>query len=44
MNNVFESLNYQMVTSSAYSLALIVLILFGALFLLQRRAADEIFG
>ena len=42
MSNVYEKLNYQMVTSSAYSFALIVLVLFGILFFLQQRAANEI--
>lgn len=37
MNNMFSKLNYQNVTSAAYSFALIVFILFGALFLLERR-------
>ena len=43
MSNVYEKLNYQMVTSSAYSLAVIVLILFGILFFLQQRSANEIY-
>lgn len=38
MNNMFSKLNYQNVTSAAYSFALIVFVLFGALFLLERRA------
>ena len=42
MSNVYEKLNYQMVTSSAYSFAVIVLIIFGILFFLQQRAANEI--
>ena len=42
MSNVYEKLNYQMVTSSAYSFAVIVLILFGILFFLQQRAANEL--
>ena len=44
MNNTYGQLNYQMVTSAAYSFALIVLILFGLLFLLQRKSASEIYG
>ncbi len=40
MNNMFSRLDYQMVTASAYSFAVIVLALFGVLFLLQRRAAQ----
>ena len=42
MNNVFEKLNYQMVTSAAYSFAAIVLAIFGLLFFLQQRATNEI--
>lgn len=37
MNNMFSKLNYQNVTSAAYSFALIVFALFGALFLVERR-------
>ncbi|MEA4899240.1 carbohydrate ABC transporter permease [Bacillota bacterium Meth-B3] len=37
MNNMFAKLNYQMVTTAAYSFAAIVLALFGALFLIERR-------
>jgi len=37
MNNMFMKLNYQNVTSAAYSFALIVFVLFGVLFLLERR-------
>ena len=44
MNNVYTKLNYQMVTSAAYSFAVIVLLLFGVLFFLQQRAANEING
>ncbi len=40
MNNMFSRLDYQMVTASAYSFAMIVLVLFAVLFLLQRRAAQ----
>ena len=36
MNNMYGRLNYQNVTTAAYSFALIVFSLFGALFLLQR--------
>ena len=36
MNNMYGKLNYQNVTTAAYSFALIVFALFGALFLLQR--------
>ena len=44
MNNVYGKLDYQLVTSAAYSFAAIVLVLFGVLFLLQQRAANEING
>ncbi len=44
MNNVFEKLNYQMVTSAAYSFAVMVLILFGILFFLQQRSTNQING
>ena len=44
MNNVYTKLNYQMVTSAAYSFAVIVLVLFGVLFFMQQRAANEING
>ena len=37
MNNMFEKLNYQNVTTAAYSFALIVFALFGLLFLTQRQ-------
>ena len=37
MNNMFGKLNYQNVTTAAYSFALIVFALFGALFLTQRQ-------
>lgn len=37
MNNMFSKLNYQNVTTAAYSFAAIVFILFGILFLTQRR-------
>ena len=38
MNNMYNRLNYQNVTTAAYSFALIVFVLFGVLFLLLRRA------
>ena len=41
MNNMFEKLNYQLVTAAAYSFAVIVMAIFAVLFLLQRRAARE---
>ena len=44
MNNVYAKLNYQMVTSAAYSFAAIVLVIFGVLFFLQQRASNEING
>ena len=37
MNNMFSKLNYQNVTTAAYSFAIIVFAIFGVLFLLQRR-------
>ena len=37
MNNMFEKLNYQNVTTAAYSFAVIVFALFGVLFLTQRQ-------
>ena len=36
MNNMYEKLNYQNVTTAAYSFALIIFALFGALYLTQR--------
>ena len=37
MNNMYNKLNYQNVTTAAYSFALIVFVLFGVLFFLQNR-------
>ena len=37
MNNMYAKLNYQNVTTAAYSFALVVFLLFGVLFLTQRR-------
>jgi len=37
MNNMYNKLNYQNVTTAAYSFALIVFALFGVLFITQRR-------
>jgi multiple sugar transport system permease protein len=37
MNNMFSKLNYQNVTTAAYSFAVIVFVLFGVLFWTQRR-------
>ena len=37
MNNMYGKLNYQNVTTAAYSFAVIVFALFGALFLIQRQ-------
>jgi len=42
MNNMYAKLNYQNVTSAAYSFALIVFVLFGILFLLQRMLQRKI--
>lgn len=36
MNNMYAKMNYQNVTTAAYSFALIVFALFGILFLIQR--------
>lgn len=44
MNNMFSKLNYQFVTTAAYSFAAIVLMLFGALFLLEKRARKGVTG
>ena len=44
MNNMFAKLNYQFVTTAAYSFAAIVLMLFGALFLLEKRARKGVTG
>lgn len=38
MNNMFSKLNYQNVTTAAYSFAALVILLFGLLYLVQRRA------
>ena len=38
MNNMYSKLNYQNVTTAAYSFAVIVFALFGLLFFLQKRA------
>lgn len=43
MNNMFSKMNYQYVTASAYIFALCVLVLFGVLFLLQRRAVRSVY-
>lgn len=40
MNNMLARLDYQSVTSAAYSFAVIVLVLFGILFLFQRKVDD----
>ncbi len=42
MNNMYGKLNYQNVTTAAYSFAVIVFALFGALFLLQRRLLKQL--
>lgn len=41
MNNMFLKLDYQNVTSSAYSFAMIVLALFGTLFLIEKRVRNS---
>ena len=38
INNMFAKLDYQMVTSAAYSFAIIVLLVFGLLYVIQHRA------
>lgn len=42
MNNMFEKINYQMVTAAAYSFAVIVMAIFAVLFFFQRRAARDL--
>ena len=42
MNNMYGKLNYQNVTTAAYSFAVIVFALFGALFLLQRQLLKKL--
>ena len=42
MNNMYDKLNYQLVTAAAYSFALIVLGIFALLFFLQRRASRAV--
>ena len=42
MNNMYSRLNYQNVTTAAYSFALIVFALFGILFLTQRRLMKKL--
>ena len=37
MNNMYSKLNYQNVTTAAYSFAIIVFLLFGILFMSQKR-------
>ena len=44
MNNMYGKLNYQNVTTAAYIFALIVFVLFGLLFLSQRRALRRLNG
>ena len=44
MNNMYGKLNYQNVTTAAYSFALIVFALFGVLFLTQRRLLKRLSG
>ena len=43
MNNMFARLDYQNVTAAAYSFAAMVLLLFGLLFVMQRRASDNLY-
>ena len=42
MNNMFSKLNYQNVTTAAYSFAVLVFLLFGILFLIQRKLQKNI--
>lgn len=42
MNNMYNKLNYQNVTTAAYSFALIVFALFGVIFYLQRRTQKNL--
>ena len=42
MNNMFSRLDYQMVTAAAYSFAVIVIVIFAVLFLMQRRASRDL--
>ena len=44
MNNMYGKLNYQNVTTAAYIFALIVLALFGLLFISQRQALKRLNG
>ena len=44
MNNMYKYLNYQNVTTAAYIFAVIVFVLFGLLFLSQRRALKRLGG
>lgn len=41
MNNQFARLDFQMVTTAAYSFAAVVMVFFAVLFLLQKKAADQ---
>ena len=44
MNNMYKYLNYQNVTTAAYIFAVIVFVLFGLLFLSQRKALKRLGG
>ena len=44
MNNMYNNLNYQNVTTVAYIFAVIVFVLFGILFLSQRKALKRLGG
>ncbi len=44
MNNMYKNLNYQYVTTAAYIFAVIVFVLFGLLFLSQRKALKRLGG
>lgn len=43
MNNMFSKLDYQYVTTAAYSFALIVAVLFAVLFFIQRHISDGLY-
>lgn len=44
MNNMFSKLNYQMVTTAAYSFAIIVMVIFGVLFFVEGRMRKGVNG
>ena len=44
MNNMYSKLNYQNVTTAAYIFAAVVFVLFGVLFISQRKALQRLNG